>query len=62
MRLARLVRTLARPFAGVAAPSTTQAQTAPSVGDAIGTGGVPEVFEEDDVGGTTIRIRLTFGR
>jgi hypothetical protein len=62
VRLARLVSTLARPFAGVAAPSTTQAQTAPAVGDAIGTGGVPEVFKEDELGGTTIRIRLIFGR
>ena len=62
MRRARLVSTLARPFAGVAAPSTTQAQTAPSVGDAIGTGGVSAVFKEDDLGGTAIRIRRIFGR
>jgi hypothetical protein len=62
VRLARLVRTLARPFAGVAAPSTTQAQTAPSVADAIGTGGVSKVFKEDELGGTTIRIRRIFGR
>ncbi len=33
-----------------------------SVGDAIGTGGVAEVFEEDDLGGTSVRIRLILGR
>jgi hypothetical protein len=33
-----------------------------SVGDAIGSGGVSEVFEEDDLGGTTVRVRLILGR
>ena len=33
-----------------------------SVGDAIGTGGVAAVFEEDDLGGTSVRIRLILGR
>ena len=33
-----------------------------SVADAIGTGGVSEVFEEDDLGGTSIRVRLILGR
>jgi len=33
-----------------------------SVADAIGTGGVAEVFEEDDLGGTSVRIRLILGR
>ena len=33
-----------------------------SVGGAIGSGGVSEVFEEDDLGGTSVRIRLILGR
>ena len=33
-----------------------------SVGDAIGGGGVSEVFEEDDLGGTSVRVRLILGR
>jgi hypothetical protein len=33
-----------------------------SVGDAIGTGGVSESFEENDLGGTSVRVRLILGR
>jgi hypothetical protein len=33
-----------------------------SVGDAIGEGGVSQAFEEDDLGGTSFRVRFILGR
>ena len=32
------------------------------IGDAVGDGGVSAVFEEDDLGGTSFRVRVIFGR
>jgi hypothetical protein len=33
-----------------------------TVPDALGESGVSSVFEEDDLGGTTFRVKLIFGR
>ena len=33
-----------------------------SIGDALGEGGVSAAFEEDDLGGTSVRIRIFIGR
>jgi len=33
-----------------------------AIPDAIGGGGVSQVFEEDDLGGTSLRVRIVLGR